>query len=352
MINEVYLKKLIDGMIDNKRIFSAVLRVENSDKSFSWSGAAGNMLTESRYFLASVTKLYVTAVVMQLIEENKISLNDKISKYLPEQFCNKLHVFKGIDYSDELTINHLISNTSGLPDYFFHKQESGRTVADELMEGKDEPWPIERTIELIKKLKPNFKPGAKGKVSYSDSNYQLLGSIIEQVTGKAISEVFHDYIFSPMNFKNTYCYADTNDSTPVPFYYISKQLWLPEYMTSIAVEGGIVSTVEEVMLFVKEFFNGRFFPKEKIDDLKKWNLIFPPPGLFYYGIGIEKLWIPWFVSPLKPIGEILGFWGQTGSFAFYNPKTDLYFCGTTNQINGRGHRAVGNVLLKIIRSAL
>ena len=81
-----------------------------------------------------------------------------------------------------------------------------------------------------------------------------------------------------------------------------------------------------------------------------WNLIFPPPGLFYFGIGLEKLFIPWIASPFKPGGEILGFWGQTGSFAFYNPKTDLYFCGTTNQINGAGHRKAANVMLKIIKS--
>jgi D-alanyl-D-alanine carboxypeptidase len=51
-------------------------------------------------------------------------------------------------------------------------------------------------------------------------------------------------------------------------------------MASIAVEGGIVSTAEESMFFLKEFFNGRFFPKENIEKLKKWNLIIPPPSLF------------------------------------------------------------------------
>jgi D-alanyl-D-alanine carboxypeptidase len=48
----------------------------------------------------------------------------------------------------------------------------------------------------------------------------------------------------------------------------------------------------------------------------------------------------------------LGFWGQTGSFAFYNPESDLYFCGTTNQINGEGHRAATDAMLKIIKAVL
>jgi len=172
------------------------------------------------------------------------------------------------------------------------------------------------------------------------------------VTGRKIGEVFHDYIFSKLDLPNTYAYGDINDNTPVPFYYKSQQLWLPQYIASVTVEGGIVSTVDEVMIFLKEFFNGRFFPKEKIDNLKQWNFILPPPGLFQFGIGLEKLWIPRIVSPLKPIKEIVGFWGQTGSFAFYNPQTDLYFCGTTNQINGQGHRLAGNAMVKIIKSVL
>jgi len=352
MIKEKLLNTIFDQIITKKRIYSAVLQVDNSDGSFSWSKAGGNMNVNSRYSIASVTKLYVTAVVMRLIEENRITLCDKITKYLPESLWKGLHVLNRVDYSKEITIGHLISNTSGLPDYFFHKQPDGKTVADNLMTGNDQPWPLDKTIGLIKNLKPRFIPGATGKASYSDSNYQLLGRIIENITDKAIGEVFHEYIFSVLDFKNTYTYKDINDDTPVPFYYNTKKLWLPNYMASITAEGGIISTAREVMIFLKEFFKGRFFPQNKITDLKQWNLILPPPGMFYFGIGLEKLFTPKIFSPFKPIKEILGFWGQTGSFAFYNPDTDLYFCGTTNQINGEGHMAVGNAIIKIIKSVL
>jgi len=350
MITQELVDQLTHKMIDNKRIFSAVVCVENSDKSISFTSAAGAMQKDSKFFIASVTKLYVTAVIMRLVEEQRISLDDKISKHLEKQFCEGIHIHKGIDYSNAITIRHLISNTSGLPDYFFHKQANGKTAADALTDGKDEAWPLEKTIPLVKELKPNFKPGAKAK--YSDTNYQLLGRIIENVTSKEIGSVFDEFIFSKLNLKNTYAFNDTNDKSPVPFYYKSNRLWLPEYVASITVEGGIVSTAEELMQFLKAFFAGRFFPKEKINDLKQWRLILPPPGLFFYGVGLEKLWIPFFVSPFKPIKEVIGFWGQTGSFAFYNPKSDLYICGTTNQINGKGHRAAGSAILKIIKSAL
>jgi D-alanyl-D-alanine carboxypeptidase len=215
----------------------------------------------------------------------------------------------------------------------------------------DEPWDFDKTINSVKKLNPKFRPGKKGKASYSDTNYQLLGKIIESVTGKPINEVFREYIFDPLQLKETYVYSDPDDQSPVPYYYKSKKLWLPGYMSAVSAEGGIVSTAEECMIFLKAFFQGHFFPAETLENLKQWNLILPPPGLFFYGIGLEKLWTPWFISPFKPIREIIGFWGQTGSFAWYNPDTDLYFCGTTNQIDGSGHAAAGRAILKMIKKA-
>ena len=347
-----FLDKLVASLLKKDKVYSAVLCVENGNGLFSWKGAGGDMQTDSRYFIASVTKLYMTAVVMRLVEEGRLSLEDSIARYLPADYIQGLHVLKGVDYSASITIRHLISNTSGLPDYFFHKDQDGKSAAVTLLEGQDGYWPVERTIRTVKKLKPKFAPGKKGKASYSDTNYQLLGKIVEAVTGKTLNDVFSEYIFIPLGLKDTYFYSDENDETPVAFYYKSKKLWLPKYMTSIPAEGGIVSTAGECMRFLKAFFNGTFFPKENIENLKQWNLIFPPPGLFFYGTGLEKLWTPWFISPFKPISEILGFWGQTGSFAWYNPDTDLYFCGTTNQIDGSGHAAAGKAILKMIKKAM
>ncbi|OJF93585.1 serine hydrolase [Alkalibacterium sp. 20] len=351
-IKEEFLEKVVEKIGNKKGVFSAVLSVESGDNSFSWTGAAGDMQKDSQYFIASVTKLYVTTVVMCLIEEGRIEPDDKISTYLSKELMEGLHVLKAVDYSNEITVKHLISNTSGIPDYFFHKQPDGKTSASELIDGKDGSWHLEKTIKLVKELTPDFVPGKKGKAKYSDANYQLLGRIIENITGKDIGEVFQEFIFDELNLKQTYAYKDITDIKPVPFYYKSNKLWLPNYLVSITPEGGIVSTAEEVMIFLKGFFEGRFFPKEKIEDMKKWNIILPPPSLFSYGIGLEKLFVPRIISPFKPITEIIGFWGQTGSFAWYNPDTDLYFTGTTNQINGAGHSAVLKAILKIIKSEI
>ena len=299
-----------------------------------------------------MTKLYVTAVVMSLIEERKLSLDDKITKYLPSRYTENLHILKGADYSNEVTIKHLISNTSGLPDYFTHKERGKPSASDSLLQGNDASWELEKTLENMKMMNPKFAPGQKGKAAYSDTNYQLLGKIIEIVTGKNVTDVFCEYIFDKLGLCNTYVFHDLSDSAPAKIYYKNRHLHLPNYMASVSIEGGIVSNAAEVTLFLKAFFAGQFFPKEKIEGLKHWNLLLPPPGLFYFGIGLEKTPTPRWISPTKPINEIIGFWGQTSSFAWYNPDTDLYFCGTANQVDGTGHRAAMNAIIKIIKSVL
>ncbi|MGY0694701.1 serine hydrolase [Virgibacillus sp. FSP13] len=75
-----------------------------------------------------------------------------------------------------MTIKHLMSNTSGIPDYF------SSDLIGELTAGMDQSWGFDRTIASVKQKKPKFAPGKKAQ--YSDTNYQLLGKIIETITKK------------------------------------------------------------------------------------------------------------------------------------------------------------------------
>lgn len=348
-LNKEWLDEQVKAMKQKKGVYTGVFSVEHMHTNFSYTGCIGNMEADRPYFIASVTKLYITVVVMTLVNEGRLQLEDKIAKYLPKEWLQALHVYKGTDYSHQITIKQLISNTSGIPDYFFHKQENGRTFSDDLLKGQDIFLTLDETIDYVKQLKPKFAPDTKRKAAYSDTNYQLLGYIIEKVTGEDIGQVFQKMIFDPLRLESTYAYFDTTDREPIPFYYGSKLIWVPEYIASVTAEGGIVSTAKEVMIFLKAFMQGQLIPLEQIKLLKNWRLLLPPPALFYFGIGLEKLYIPRIVSPFKPINDIIGFWGQTGSFAWYHADTGLYFTGTTNQINGSGHAAAMKLMLKTIK---
>jgi hypothetical protein len=176
-LKDTFFEQVVQNMLKNKSVYGAVLCVENGNSSISWVGGAGNIKAEDRYFIASVTKLYVTAVMLMLRADNKLAFTDKIHKYFPEELIGGIHVLNGVDYSKEITIAHLLSNTSGIPDYFYYEKPKGEAASD-LILGNDQPWPLEKAIQRAKTLKPKFKPGQKGKVHYSDTNYQLLGGII------------------------------------------------------------------------------------------------------------------------------------------------------------------------------
>ena len=140
-LDDKFLQQTVQKMIQSRAVHGAILRVENGDGSFAWTGAAGNLNAGDRYFIASVTKLYVTAVVQRLRRENTLDLEATIDRYLP--------------------------------------------AAKALLDGRDEPWPLERIVDRVRTLKPRFRPGQPGKVHYSDTNYELLGRIIETVTGQS-----------------------------------------------------------------------------------------------------------------------------------------------------------------------
>jgi D-alanyl-D-alanine carboxypeptidase len=343
------LEDAVARMARSRAVHGAILCVESGDGRLSWLGAAGNLKPDQRYFIASVTKMYVTVVVLRLRQEGRLDLDDPMSRYLPADLIRGLHVLGGVDRSAEITVRQLISNTSGITDYFFGKGPDGERSADALLGGQDEAWPLERIVERVRTLKPRFLPGQRGKVHYSDTNYELLGHIIEAVTGQSVADVFRELIFDELGLRDTYAFADPEDATPAPMFYKDKAVRMPRYIASITPEGGIVSTAPEVMTFLKAFFTGRFFPRETVQELKQWNRIYFP-GQFDFGIGLEKQWVPWIMSPLNPIGELLGFWGQSGAFAFHNPQRDLYFTGTVNQLSGFGHGAAVSAMVRIMKA--
>jgi CubicO group peptidase (beta-lactamase class C family) len=239
-----------------------------------------------------------------------------------------LHFYKGKDYSRELTIKHLLSHTSGLPDYFQDKGANGKSLEDELMAGKDQFWSFEDSIERSKKMTPLFAPGTEGKAKYSDANFQLLGKIIENITDKSYSENCQERIIQPLGLTQTYLYQDATDEKPELLYYKKKKLNIPKAMTSFGADGGIVSVSSDMLLFIEAFFTGKLFPRSYVDELKEWNRIFPPMRA---GVGIHLFKLPWIFDPAGAIPYFIGHSGLSGALAFHSPRKNIYIAGTVNQ---------------------
>lgn len=326
-VREQKLQKILDNLIDNKKVFGTSFAIKKGD--YIWSGSAGNICGNETYFIASVTKLFTTALILHLESENRLHLEDKLNTYFSDEFLKGLHVFKRKDYSKDITILQLLSHTTGLPDYFQDSQKGQQSIEKGILSGNDKSWTFDEVITVAKNMNPLFAPGTSGKAHYSDVNFQLLGKIIEIVTGKTYDEICMELIIRPLHLEHTYLYKDPNDTTPKSLYYKSKQLNIPKAMTSFVADGGIVSTTSDMLVFTEAFFTGKLFPHRYIKTLQQWNKIFFPMKAC---IGIHKFELPWIFNPFGSIPCFLGHSGLSGALAFYNPDNDLFVVGTVNQV--------------------
>lgn len=334
-------EKILDTTVDGKNIFGSVVTVRTADDE--WTGARGNIAADTQYFIASTTKLYLTAILLQLREKQLLQFSDTIATHLPEEVVNGLHIYKGTDYSRELTIEHLMSHTSGLPDYFEDKNEDGKSLLRSLTEGNDQAWSFEDVLRMSKNMKPLFCPGKKGKAHYSDTNYQLLEKIIERVTGKDMAVALNEMIFTPLQLTHTYLYTNPADTSPIDIYYKDQALHIPKAMSSFRGDGGIVSTAKESMIFLQAFFSGKLFSADILPHLYQWNKIMFP---LEYGTGIMRFRLPKPFSFISSIPPLIGHSGLSGAFAFYAPEKNVYVAGTVNQIHkpGRSFTLMSKIL--------
>lgn len=183
------LDSLYNEMLKYGEFNGNVLIAENDtiilQKSYGVADRENNeLLIENSIFnLASITKQFTATAIYILVKEGKLSLDDRMSKYIPE-----------LDFYKEITINHLIHHTSGLPDYMRLLDEKG---------DKSKIATNDYVIELFAKEKPKLDFDPNEKWDYSNTGYLLLASIIERVSNKPYGKFLKEKIFNPLEMNNT-----------------------------------------------------------------------------------------------------------------------------------------------------
>src|SRR5690606_5385480 len=109
-LTQELLDRIVADTARRRYIHGFVLDVRRGDPVFA--SAAGNLDVSSRFFIASVTKLFVTAVILNLEAEGRLALEDRIADHLPAELVDGLHVMNGVDRSGSIEVWHLMSNTS------------------------------------------------------------------------------------------------------------------------------------------------------------------------------------------------------------------------------------------------
>ena len=338
------LQSILDRLVKRNRIIeSCAVSVSKGDGSFSWSGAAGTarpagngaggvaMTPQIPYYIASITKLFTATVIMQLCEENALSPDDPMAAYLPEGLVAGIHVYEGADYSREITIGQLLSHSSGIADYYSEKPRGGRSLYGIFLEDPGRHWTVEETIARARdELEPNFIPGTD--TSYSDTNFQLLGKIIESVTGKPLHEVFEERIFGPLGLESTWLAGHPRrpgtEGSAACVYAGKEDITRIRTNGSYWADGGIVSTAEDCVSFLRALNRGELIEPGTLQMMHRWReWRFP----LKYGYGTMYFDPPSGAGSMMHVPPLWGHSGSTGSFLYYSEDLDVYAAGTLNQ---------------------
>ena len=314
-------------------------------ESWSWQqpGATDD------FFLASSTKLFTTAIVCQLAAEGSLSFDTPAAQLLPTDALAGVHVIDGVDRSDEVTIAQLLGHTSGIADYFEGTLPSGSTVFDDLQH-EDFGWDTKQALEWAREIGAKFAPGEKGRALYSDTNFQILQWVIEELDGKPYAESVATRICSPLGLSRTRIFGAQDVARygdVAGFLHGTEELRIPLAMASVQADGGGVSTTQEALTFLEAFFAGRLFPASMVETLTaEWRRIFFP---LQYGLGVMRFKLPWYLT-LRPTPELIGHSGATGTVTFAAPSRGLYVAGSVNQTKNRSlvYRAVSEILAKAV----
>ena len=345
------LEAILQEMAAMKNIPNALMAVEKMDKSFSWVGATGDaqpdgpeMHVDTPYNIASVTKLYIASTVLKLYERSLIQLDQPMMTYLPEGVVEKLHQLSEVDFVEQITVQHLLSHSSGLPEYLEDRPKGGRGFVEGILEA-DHAFTLEDILDFIRDLPPHFPlqplDAPKQKVRYCDTNFQLLIAMIEAVTGVSLHEAFSTNLYQPLGLENTYHPGTRADvAEPAGLWVDDKPANIPLALRSF---GDIYSTVDDQLSFMRALMQGEVFdsPETLQRMMAHWNTFgfslnpvrLSPGWPIEYGLGMMRFKIPRLFSPFRSVPTVVGHSGSTGSWLFYCEELDLLLAGTVNQLS-------------------
>jgi D-alanyl-D-alanine carboxypeptidase len=288
-----------------------------------------------QYFIASVTKLYTTAIVLQLRASGDLTFDTPAVDILGADTLTGLNTFGDTDRADDITIRHLLSHTSGIPDYFEAAPKGGESVMSRMLRD-DVHWSFDDAVRTSRELPARFAPGTQGRALYSDTNFQLLGKVIETVTGGSYEAAVDERVIRRLGLDDTSLFTEaTLDRVDTVSTFLNGRdpLRRPHAMASFGPDGSIVSTTDDGIELLRGFLAGDLFPAEYIDELTAtWRTVFTP---LEYGIGIMRFALPRILSPFAPVPPMIGHSGASGSVLYRVPDLDLYLCGTVNQVKNR-----------------
>lgn len=286
------IDSLLSYLNHNNRFMGQVSIREADDVVFEKAYGLPNVKKEeqpnknTKYKIGSITKTFTAVMIMQLVEEKRLKLEEKLSKFYPQ-----------IPNAEKITINDLLRHRSGIADYI----NADSTVNIMAKANKKE------MMARIAAYKPVFEPNSKAE--YSNSNYYLLGCIIEDITKTPYKTNLKNRIVDKLKLKNTYMVDKTDSKRNETVSYIyNGEKWdaFPEWDMSLPfAAGAITSNANDLTAFMRAIFSGKLLKPSSVEEMTQLRES--------YGIGLVTF----------PFGE-RKFFGHTGGIEGFKSVVGYY----------------------------
>jgi D-alanyl-D-alanine carboxypeptidase len=287
----------------------AILHVRGP-KLGAWAGVAGlgrvdpdvPMRRRDRFRAGSIAKPFVSVVVLQLAERGRLSLDARLPEVLPTDVVGRFPT------APEITVRMLLGHRSGIPGW------NSPAVAQQVARDPAKLWTVSEFLDLAAAQPPLFAPGAG--FFYSDTNYNLLGLIIERITGRSWRHEVTRRVIRPLRLARTGLPAPGHRSIKGAHAHGYAELDgetidITRVDPSFAGAAGacaLVTTVQDLARFLDALFRGRLFRRRAT--LRQMLDLAPAQGeggLDGYGLGIERYALPGGVALVGHLGGTAGY---------------------------------------------
>jgi D-alanyl-D-alanine carboxypeptidase len=312
--------------VSKDKLPGAVLSIATSDgvwaEGAGWADVEQKKLVKGsdRFRIASLTKMFVAVVCLQLEEDGILALNDKVADWLPKEMG-------GLPNGKQITIRQLLNHTSGLADPY------GEAFVQAMKANPSHKW---NPREVLEYLQGRDAAVSSGSFFYSNANYLLLQLVIEKATKNTLAKEIRSRILDPLELKDTFMemqepipggfvqgYQDWNGNSKL------KNVMKPRVNDGLGFgDGGMVSTAADLTRFMRVLFGGGVLLNAR--SLAEMMTLVESDQRGGYGLGMRYMPTVW--------GEAWGHSGKTMGFMsdiMYLPAHDLVIVVWTNRGDGR-----------------
>ena len=313
-MDKIILNSGENNFTGNLSLFQNGNQIYNNSTGFKDRKNETPIDEQTRFRIGSISKIFTAVMIMQLIEENKLSLESRLSEFIPR-----------VKLSDQISIEQLLSHKSGIFNY---------TELKDYYDFHQDTLTLDEIVDKFNVKRRKFKPGKK--YEYSNSNYILLTLILEQIEQDNYGSILKKKILEPYQLNNTYCCNNRHLDDDAKSYYFVKNNWIDAENSNLEIAsgaGGITSNGRDVNRFLSLLFSNKILSKESVD-LMKLNTL-----NFEYGLGLDP--IPFFnIIGLGHDGRIDAFL----SYSYYFEQGNLSLTYLSNIYRND----INNLLIRIL----